>query len=118
MAAMTFSKPETRGFKGPRAFDGSGLPLHNDNQTVIKERIFIDKANPNLAHDEVTVFDHALTRPWTVTKNYTRDPNPRPYWVEEDCSDNNHVVIGDTDYMLSADGLLMPTRKGQSAPRT
>ena len=30
---------ETRGFRGPRAFDASGLPLHRDNQTVVKERI-------------------------------------------------------------------------------
>ena len=28
---------ETRGFKGPRAFDHSGIPLHADNQTIIKE---------------------------------------------------------------------------------
>src|SRR5262249_12902595 len=31
---------ETRGFKGPRAYDTSGLPLHHDNKTVVKERIF------------------------------------------------------------------------------
>src|ERR1700688_947099 len=30
---------ETRGFKGPRAFDSSGIPLHNDNETIVKERI-------------------------------------------------------------------------------
>jgi len=107
---------ETRGFKGPRSYDASGLPLAEDNQTVVKERIYIDKADPNLAHDEVTVIDSALTRPWTVMKNYRRDPNPRPYWTEEYCEDNNHVTIGKDDYMLSADGRLMPTRKGQPAP--
>ena len=31
---------ETRGFRGPRAFDASGLPLHQDNETVVKERIY------------------------------------------------------------------------------
>src|SRR5258708_8984039 len=36
---------ETRGFKGPRVFDATGIPLHIDNKTVIKERIFLDKAN-------------------------------------------------------------------------
>ena len=108
---------ETRGpFKGPRAFDGSGLLLHADGQTVIKERIFIDKADPNVAHDEVTVFDHALTRPWTVMKTYRRVANPRPRWTEENCSENNHVVIGKDDYMLSADGLLMPSKKDQPPP--
>src|SRR5580700_6906024 len=48
---------ETRGFKGPRTFDGSGLLLHEDNETVIRERIYLDKSDPDIAHDEVTVFD-------------------------------------------------------------
>jgi hypothetical protein len=107
---------ETRGFRGPRAFDASGLPLHADNQTIVKERIYLDPADPNVAHDEVTVIDHALTRPWTVTKNYHRDPNPRPYWTEEYCESNNHVVIGKEDYMLSAEGYLMPAKKDQPPP--
>src|SRR3954451_21416105 len=34
---------ETRNLKGPRIFDPSGIPLHEDNQTVVKERIFLDK---------------------------------------------------------------------------
>ena len=37
---------ETRGFKGPRTFEGSGMPLHNDNETVIRERIQLDKTPP------------------------------------------------------------------------
>src|ERR1700730_15847139 len=57
---------ETRDLKGPRIFDPSGILLHRDNQTVVKERIFLDKADPNVLHDEITTFDHALTRPWTV----------------------------------------------------
>jgi hypothetical protein len=31
---------ETRGFKGKRVYDISGIPLHRDNQSVFKERIF------------------------------------------------------------------------------
>jgi hypothetical protein len=107
---------ETRGFRGPRVFDGSGIPLHEDNETVVKERIFVDAADPNVAHDEVTVHDHALTRPWTVMKNYRRDPNPRPFWTEEYCEHNGHVMIGNHHYMLSADGLLMPADKGEAPP--
>jgi hypothetical protein len=107
---------ETRGFRGPRAFDASGIPLHQDGQTIVKERIYIDPADPNVAHDQVTVIDHALTRPWTVTKNYRRSPQPQPYWTEEYCESNNHVSIGKDDYMLSADGLLMPARKDQGPP--
>jgi hypothetical protein len=36
---------ETRNLKGPGSFDASGIPLHEDNQTVVKERIYLDKAN-------------------------------------------------------------------------
>jgi hypothetical protein len=107
---------ETRGFKGPRTYDGTGIPLHNDNQSVIKERIYLDKKDPNIAHDEVTVIDHALTRPWTVVKNFFRVPDAQPNWTEEDCGENNHLIIGNEDYMLSADGLLMPQQKGQQPP--
>ena len=107
---------ETRGFRGPRVFDGSGLPLHEDGQTIVRERIFVDQADANVAHDEVSVIDHALTRPWTVMKNYRRDPNPRPFWTEEYCENNNHVFIGKEHYVLSADGLLMPAQKDQPQP--
>src|SRR4051812_36748729 len=73
---------ETRGFKGPRIYDIRGIPLHNDNQSVFKERIYLDKANPNLLHDEITVIDNALTRPWTVDKRYVRNPDLRAEWPE------------------------------------
>jgi hypothetical protein len=108
---------ETRGFKGPRVLDATGLPMHADNQSVIKERIYVDKGNPNVLHDEITLIDHALTRPWTVTKNYRRDSNPRPVWIEWVCAEgNSHVAIGKESYYLSADGLLMPSRKDQAPP--
>src|ERR1700757_2913323 len=55
---------ETRGLKGPRVYDASGIPLHADNETVIQERIYLDKADPSLMHDEITTIDHALTKPW------------------------------------------------------
>lgn len=106
---------ETRGMKGPRAFDASGIPLHKDNRTVVKERIFLDKANMDILHDEVTVIDNALTRPWTVTKNYRRER--KPIWFEYACAeDNHHVAIGKENYYISEDGFLMPTRKGQAVP--
>jgi hypothetical protein len=106
---------ETRNFKGPRAYDPSGIPLHADNQTVVKERIFLDKANPDILHDEITTIDHALTRPWTVMKNYKRERNP--IWIEMVCAEANpHLRIGKDTYMLSADGLLMPAKKDQPPP--
>src|SRR3974390_2410854 len=74
---------ETRGpFKGPRVYDGTGLPLHHDNQSIFKERIHLDKADANLLHDEITVIDHALTRPWTVDKRYRPKKEPQPIWQE------------------------------------
>src|SRR5882724_5877083 len=39
---------ETRNMKGPRSFDASGIPVHADNQTVVKERIWLDKTDKNL----------------------------------------------------------------------
>jgi hypothetical protein len=108
---------ETRGFKGPRVYDDSGIPLHSDNQSVIKERLYLDKADRNLLHNEITVFDHALTRPWTVNKTYRRNPNARPVWVESECEEGQaHVQIGKEDYFLSAEGLLMPAKKDQAPP--
>jgi hypothetical protein len=108
---------ETRGFKGPRAYDASGLPLHEDNESVFKERIWLDKADRDLLHDEITTIDHALTRPWTVTKSYRRNSEPQAQWREWICGENNpHVMIGKDNYFLSADGLLMPARKDQAPP--
>jgi len=108
---------ETRHLKGPRVFDPTGLPLHADDQTVVKERLYVDKANRNVLHNEITVTDHALTRPWTADKRYRRDPNPRPVWEELVCEENNpHVRIANEDYMLSAEGLLMPAKKDQAPP--
>ena len=108
---------ETRNLKGPRSYDSTGLPLHQDNQTVIKERIYLDKADPNALYDEITVIDTALTRPWTITKKYLRNPDKNSVWRETVCAENNHhVVIGKENYFLSADGHLMPTRKDQPPP--
>jgi hypothetical protein len=108
---------ETRGFKGPRSYDASGLPLDFDNQSVFKERIHLDRADPNLIHDEITVIDHALTRPWTVDKRYVRERNPEQQWPEYVCGEGNlQIFIGDQHYFISGDGLLMPTRKNQPPP--
>jgi hypothetical protein len=108
---------ETRGpFKGPRVYDGTGLPLHYDNQSIFKERIYLDKKNRNVLHNEITVIDHALTRPWTVDKQYLRNPNPQPVWPEFSCEGNAHVQVGTENYFISGDGLLMPARKDQPPP--
>jgi hypothetical protein len=108
---------ETRGFKNPRTYEQSGIRLHDDGQTVIKERIYLDKDKKDTLIDEITTIDNALTRPWTVTKKYVRETNPNIIWHFNDCAENNqHVYIGKEDYFVTADGLLMPVKKGQKAP--
>jgi hypothetical protein len=108
---------ETRDFKGPRVYDSTGLPLHKDNQTIVKERIYQDKADPDMLYDEITTIDHALTRPWTAIKTYRRINTPQPVWPEFVCGENNTwLTIGSNTYYLSADGYLMPTRRDEPPP--
>jgi hypothetical protein len=122
---------ETRAIKGPRNFDGSGLPLHRDNQTVVTERLYSDKTNSDILHNEITTVDHALTRPWTVMHDYKR--SRKPIWDEYVCQEDNryiqphgaaylrqqdtrYIQIGTDSYVVSGDGYLMPLKKGQAPP--
>jgi len=109
---------ETRGpFRGPRAYDKSGLPLHADNESVFKERFFIDKSDPNLLHDTITVIDHALARPWTTDKTFRRNAEARPEWPEHYCHvTNRNLVLGGEAYRLNEENLLVPTKKDQPPP--
>jgi hypothetical protein len=106
---------ETRNMKGPRTFDDSGIPTAADNRTVVKERFYLDKADPNLLHLEMTTSDTALTEPWSATKDFRRQQKVR--WMDSNCTEgNNHVAVGNEDYVVSGDGYLMPVRKDQAPP--
>lgn len=106
---------ETRNLKNPRTFDSSGIPLHKDGQTVVKERLYVDKSDPDILYDQITTYDHALTRPWTVLKTMHRER--RPIYVEAVCAEDNlHVNIGGEHYMLNSSRELMPARKDQPPP--
>jgi hypothetical protein len=108
---------ETRNLKGPRVYDSTGLPFHADNATVINERIYLDKGDQNLLHDDITVIDHALTRPFTASKKYGRAKESQPVWLESSCADgNHHVQIGKENYYVSETGYLMPVKKDQAPP--
>jgi hypothetical protein len=108
---------ETRYFKGPRVYDGTGMPLAHDNQTVIKERIHLDKSDPDILQNDITVIDHALTRPWSTVRTAGRNPKPRPMWQTAVCAENNSMVrIGSDAYYMSQDGYLMPLMKDQRPP--
>jgi hypothetical protein len=114
---FTVLEVETRHFKGPRPLDPAGMPTHADNESIVKERFFLDKDNPALLYDEITLEDHAFTRPWTVLKTYRRVPNRFPDWPEDACSSDNELIkIGTETYYRSGDGNLMPTRKNQPPP--
>jgi hypothetical protein len=108
---------ETRYFKGPRALDPAGMPTHVDNQSIVKERFFFDKTDPKLLHDEITLIDHAFTRPWTVLKSYRRSAAKFPVWTEQSCPEISVLVdIGGQIYFKGAGGTLLPTRKDQPPP--
>ena len=107
---------ETRHLKGPRALDPAGTPTHADNELIIKERIYFDKAVPEFLHDEITLIDHAYTRPWTVLKTYRRVAEKYPDWPEDGCDSEGMVMVGKETYFRSGDGTIMPTDKNQPPP--
>jgi hypothetical protein len=106
---------ETRFMKGTRIVESTGIPLHRDGETVVKEKLYLDQKDPDILVNEITTIDHAFTRPWSVTRQYRRVPNP--IWAEYNCGeDNRYVVVGGEIYMIGIDGFLMPLMKGQPAP--
>jgi hypothetical protein len=109
---------ETRGIRGPHTYDASGIPFHKDGEAVVTEKISADPGNPDILHDQITTVDHALTRPWTVTRSYRRaGQQALRDWSEHLCIDDaSRVEIGEQIYKVSPEGLLMPTHKGQKAP--
>jgi hypothetical protein len=105
---------ETRNMRGPRLFD-STIPLAKDNETVVKEKIYLDRVDRDILRNEITTYDHALTRPWTVSRFYRREHNP--IYEEYNCTeDNRWVVIGGELYLADGDGYLMPVQKNQPPP--
>ncbi len=107
---------ETRFLKGPRALDPAGMPTHEDNSSVVKERLFVDKADPSRLYNEMTLIDNAYTRPWTVLKTYRRLADKYPEWPEDRCDSEGILKVGKETYFKSADGTIMPTAKDQPPP--
>jgi hypothetical protein len=106
---------ETRYMRGPRLFESSGIPLHADNETVVKEKLYLDPKDPDILRNEITTYDHALTRPWTVSRFYRREHEPN--YQEYPCTEDNHwVTIGGTLFLTDGEGYLMPIQKGQAPP--
>ena len=109
---------ETRFLRSPRAYEVTGVPFHDDNQTVIKERFYLDKADYNTLYDDIVVIDHAMTRPYGRLQKIFRKPDARPVWRVETCpADNVWIKIGSEAYVVNtADGKLMPAFKDQPPP--
>lgn len=106
---------ESRSFLGPRTYDSSGAMLDPDGQSVIKERFTFDRAEPNKFTDEITTIDHALTRPYTIKRTYTRAK--KNVFSDTLCAlDESYLILGDENYFISADGFVMPAKKGQRPP--
>jgi hypothetical protein len=85
--------------------------------SIFKERFHLDAADPEVLHDEITVIDHALTRPWSVDRRYIHNSDLTAQWPEVFCVESNvNLVIGTENYVKSADGYLMPTKKDQAPP--
>ena len=82
---------------------------------MVKERFYLDKANPDTLYDEITTIDHALTKPWTITRRCgagrVRSGSsrfaPRATFISSSAASNTCSV---------SEHLLMPMRKGQPAP--
>jgi hypothetical protein len=108
---------ETRHLLNPRVYDASGLPFATDGNTVVKERIFVDKTDKDILYNEIMVFDSGLTRPWGITKKMHRSPKAHPLWRTAVCAEeNSRLKIEDESYWIGANGKLMPTRKDQPPP--
>lgn len=79
-----------------------------------KERICLDKTAGTL-NDEVTLIDHAFTRPSTVTRKFKREP--KVAWTEYFCGENNNLInVGEHSYYINWDGNLMPREKDEPPP--
>ena len=76
-----------------------------------------DKADPKILHDQITVIDHALTRPWTVDKKYLLEQTSRLEWDGAPAARTAaYIAIGKDNYYMSGDGMLMPARRGRPPP--
>ena len=63
------------------------------------------------------MIDNALTRPWTVVREYQRNSAARAGLAREFiCAEGNgHVRIGNENYYMSADGLADAGAQGPGA---
>ncbi len=104
---------ETRGIKGPRSIDSTGVVFHENNETKVLEEIRLtdEKTMTNI----ITTIDDAFTKPWVINQQYNHVTEDI-IWVEYVCAEGNrHIQLGDEWYFLNDEaGILEPTREGQA----
>jgi hypothetical protein len=98
---------ETRNIRGPRQWDQTGLPTADDNEAVIKERLFLDKAT-RTSCDEMTTTDTPVAA-WTAMKNWRHSQN---ITRERTTDRGQHHVTINWRCFLSSEG-PMPQKKDQ-----
>jgi len=49
--AMTCLKSNAQ-FYGTRVFESTGFALHEDNATIVRKKIYLDRNNSDILHDE------------------------------------------------------------------
>ncbi len=105
---------ETRGIKGPRSIDSTGVVLHENDKTVVFEEI--RQLDATTLENRITTIDDAFTAPWTINQHYNH-VTENILWVEYVCAEGNrHIKLGDEWYFLNDEaGILEPTREGQPA---
>jgi hypothetical protein len=107
---------ETRNIRGPHQWDLTGMPMADDNEAIVRERLYLDKANPDILYNELTTTDNSLTRPWAVMKKDQRRAQ-NITWEENNCVEGNvYVTINKQVYFVGSDGHLMPLKKDQPPP--
>ena len=108
---------ETRGIKGPRSIDSTGVVLHENDKTVVHEEI--RRIDATTLEDKITTIDDAFTRPWTINQRYRHNAE-NIIWVEYVCAEGNrHVKLGDEWYFLNdAEGGLIGRRRRPSIVRS
>jgi hypothetical protein len=105
---------ETRNSKGPRVFDAPLTTFACGQSDIVKERYTFDRIP--IVRSEVTVFDHALTRPWIVTKRYCGSSDLQPWWVEDNCMETIVISASRGNRTFSAPTERCLRKKGQRPP--
>jgi len=101
-----------RHFKGPRNYEPSGPPLHFDNLSLIKERLFLEtRPNPDVLHNAIYDLSPRADAPWTVMKSYHRTAGE---WHEGSRWKSNNHVSRKEKIISSPPRVLMPARRDQA----